>query len=34
MLITDKMSVTFLNTDNNCNQYYLAGQDIYRIFVF
>ncbi len=33
MLITDKMSVTFLNTDNNYNQYYLASQDIYRIFV-
>ena len=34
MLITDKMSVTFLNTDNNYNKYYLASQDIYCIFVF
>ena len=31
---TDKLSVTFLKTDNNYNQYYLASQDIYRIFVF
>jgi hypothetical protein len=30
----DKLSVTFLKTDNNYNKYYLAGQDIYRIFVF
>lgn len=30
----DKLSVTFLKTDNNYNQYYLASQDIYRIFVF
>ena len=34
MLITDKMSDIFLNTDINCNKYYLASQDIYRIFVF